>query len=135
METCSELLLILKAHKKNTFQRFVTGDESWFTVEFHHSTKWSAWRDGVDQKVKQSIWTQTFMLTVIWGIDGFEVVGLMTEQHSHNRQYFLSHILEPLLLAAFPDGHKPRSRRLSLHLDSCRVHRPKTSENFSLKIL
>jgi hypothetical protein len=38
--------------------------------------------------------------------------------------------LEPLLLAVFPDGRKPHSRRLSLHLDNCRVHRSKTSENF-----
>jgi transposase len=70
------------------------------------------------------------MLTVIWGIDGFQVVDLMTEQHSDNTQYFLSHILEPLLLAVFPEGRKLHSRQLSLHLDNCRVHRLKASENF-----
>jgi hypothetical protein len=73
------------------------------------------------------------MLTVIWGIDGFQVVDLMTEQHSYETQYFLSHILEPALLAVFPDGHKPHSRLLSLHLDNRRVHRPKISDNFSVE--
>jgi hypothetical protein len=69
------------------------------------------------------------MLTVIWGIDGFCVVDLMTEQHNYSTQSFLSHILEPLLLVVFPDGHKPHSRRLSLHLNKCRVHRSKASVN------
>jgi hypothetical protein len=40
------------------------------------------------------------------------------------------YILKPLLLAFFPDGRKPHSRRLSLHFDNCRVERSKASENF-----
>jgi hypothetical protein len=71
------------------------------------------------------------MLTVVWGIDGFHVADLMTEQHTYNTQYCFSYILEPQLLAEFPDGRKPQARRLSLHLDNCRVHRSKASENFS----
>jgi hypothetical protein len=122
-------LPILKAHEKNKLEKFVTGDESWFTLEYHHSAKWNVSRDHVPQKVKQQLGLQKFMLAVIWGIDGFHVVDLMTEQHSYNKQYFLCHILEPRLLAVFPDGRKPHSRRLSLHLDNCRVHGSKASEN------
>jgi hypothetical protein len=85
--------------------------------------------------VKQQIVTQKFTLTVIWEINGFHVIDLMTEQHSYNTQYFLNHILEPLLLAVFPDGGKPHSHRLSLHLDDCRVRYSKPSENFSLEIM
>jgi hypothetical protein len=70
------------------------------------------------------------MLVIIWGIDGFHVVDLMTEQHSYNTQYFLSQSWESLLLAVFPDCRKPHSRSLSLHLDNCRVHNSKASENF-----
>jgi hypothetical protein len=122
METYRELLPILQIHEKNNIQRFVTGDESWFALEFHHSTKWSVSRDNVPQKVKQQTGTQNFMLAVIWTIDGFHVVDLVTEQHNYNTQYFLSHSLEPLLLAVFPDDRKPHSRRLGLQLDNCRVH-------------
>jgi hypothetical protein len=75
------------------------------------------------------------MLSVIWGIDGFHIVDLMTEQCSYNMQYFFSHILETLLLAVFPDGRQRHSCLLSLHLDNCRVHCPNASENFSLKFL
>jgi hypothetical protein len=130
IETCRELLPILKVHDKDKFQRFVIEDESWFTLEFHHSTKWSISRDDVPQKAKQQTATQKFILTVVWGIDGFNVVDLITEQHSYNTQYFLSHILEPLLLAVFPDSRKPHSCQLSLQLDNCCVHRSKASENF-----
>jgi hypothetical protein len=70
------------------------------------------------------------MLTVIWGIDGFHVVDLMIERHSYNTQYFLSHILEPLLPAVFPDDRKSHSCQPRLHLDNCYVHRSKASENF-----
>jgi hypothetical protein len=112
----------------------VIGDESSFTLEFHHSLKWSASRDDVPQKVKQQIKTKIF-LVVIWGIDGFHVVDLMTEQHNHNPQYFLSHILEPVLFAVSPDGFKPHFRQLALHLDNCRLHSSKVSEGFSLKII
>jgi histone-lysine N-methyltransferase SETMAR len=132
METCRELLSLLKAHKKNNFQRCVTEDESWFTLEFHHSAKWSVSQGDVPQKAKQQIGTQKFMLSVIWGIDGLHVVGLMIEQHSYNTQYFLGqrYILEPLLLPVFPDGRKSQSRRRNLHLDNCLVHHSKASKNF-----
>jgi hypothetical protein len=135
MELCRKVLHIFKAHEKNKFQRFVTGDESWFTLEFHRSAKWSVSRYDVPQKVKQRIEAQKIILIVIWEIDGFHVVDLMTEQRSYNTQYFLSHILEPMLLAVVPDGRKPHSRRSGLHRDKCLVHRSKASENFSLKIL
>jgi hypothetical protein len=84
--------------------------------------------------VKQQITIQKFMLTVIWGIDGFHIIGLTTEQHSYNTQYFLSYIVEPLLLAVFPDDRKLHSRQLSLHLNNCHIHRSKASENFLLNI-
>jgi hypothetical protein len=75
------------------------------------------------------------MLTVIWGMDGFYVVNLMTKQHSYNPQYFISHILEPLLLTAFLDDCKPHPRRLRLHRDNGRVHCSKFSDNISPKII
>jgi hypothetical protein len=38
--------------------------------------------------------------------------------------------LERLSLAGFPNGRKPHSHRLRLHLDNCHVYRSKASENF-----
>jgi hypothetical protein len=55
IETCRELLPLLKAHEENKFQRYMTWDESQFILEFHHSMKWSVLRDDILQKVKQQI--------------------------------------------------------------------------------
>jgi hypothetical protein len=82
-------------------------------------------RNDITPKAKQQITIQKFMLTVIWGIDGFHVVHLMTEQLSYKTQSFLNNIIELLLLAIFPDGGKLHSHRLSMHLDNCRVHHSK----------
>jgi hypothetical protein len=82
METYRELWPILKTHEKTKFQRCVTGDESWFTLEERHSTKPGVSRDDITQKVKRQIASQKCMLTVIWEIYGFYVVDLMIEQHS-----------------------------------------------------
>jgi hypothetical protein len=73
------------------------------------------------------------MQTLIWGIDGFRLVDLMTEQHGYNTQYFLSHPVEPILSTIFPDNRKPHSPRLSVRLDYCCVHHSKASDPFSLK--
>jgi hypothetical protein len=51
MKTRRELLTILDAREKSKSQRFVTGEESWFTLEFHYSTKWNAFRDDSPSKV------------------------------------------------------------------------------------
>jgi hypothetical protein len=61
-------------------------------------------RDDVPQTVKQEIGTRKFMLTVLWGVDGFCVVDVMPERHSYNTQYFLDNILQAILQEIFPDG-------------------------------
>jgi hypothetical protein len=118
------------ARENGKFRRFVTGDENWFTLESHHSTKESIPSDDVTQKAKGRIGTQQFILTVIWGTDGFPVVDLTAEQRCYDTQCFLSNAMEPLLSAIFPDGRKPHSRPLSADSDNCRVYHSKASENF-----
>jgi histone-lysine N-methyltransferase SETMAR len=70
------------------------------------------------------------MLTVIWGIDGFHVVDLMTSRRSFNYESFVSHVLAPMVAKGFPMGRIPHTRRLQLHLDNCRVHFSKATEQF-----
>jgi hypothetical protein len=83
--------------------------------------------------VKQEIGTRKFMLTVLWGVDGFCVVDLMAEWHSYNTQYFLDNILQAILRAIFARSWKPHSRWLSVYLDNCRVHRSKAADTFFIE--
>jgi hypothetical protein len=71
LEKCRELLPILESMKKNNFHNLVTEDESWFTLEFQHSAKWSVSQDDVPQKVRQQIDTMKFMLGLFKGILAF----------------------------------------------------------------
>jgi type II secretory pathway component PulL len=98
------LLPILETQEKNQFRGIVTGDKSWFTLEFQHSVKWSRSRDEVRQWVKQTIGTRKLILTVLWGLDGFHVVDLMPGWHSFNSEDFLENIMQEILRVVFPDG-------------------------------
>ena len=127
---CRELLPILEALQRNNFRNVVTGDESWFYLETGHSAQWSVCRDDVATKTKPTISTPKFMLTVIWGVEGFHVVDLMTSQDRFNSRYFVEHVMVPLVQEIFPHGRNRRALRLHLHLDNCRVHFSKVSEQF-----
>jgi hypothetical protein len=58
---------------------------TWNTIIHHNGLS----RDEVPQNVKTDIGTVKFMLTVIWGINGFHVIDLMPAQCRFNSQYFV----------------------------------------------
>jgi hypothetical protein len=84
----------------------------------------------VPQRVGQQIGMRKFMLTVIWGVDGFHAVDLMISQRSFDFQYFMVNITVPLLEKVFPKGRNLHARRQDLHLDNCRVRFSKVAEQF-----
>jgi hypothetical protein len=46
---CREVLPMLEGLEKGQFRNVMTGDESWFTLQFQHSAKWDVSRDDVPQ--------------------------------------------------------------------------------------
>jgi histone-lysine N-methyltransferase SETMAR len=70
------------------------------------------------------------MLTVIWGVDGFHAVDLMTSQRSFDLQYFTDNIMVSLVEKVSPKGRNPHARPRHLHLDNCRVHFSRVAEQF-----
>jgi hypothetical protein len=128
IQKCHELLQLLETTEASKLHDILTGDESWFTVEYQHSAKWSVFRENVPSRVRQDIGTKRFMLAVIWGVDDFHVVDLMTSQRSFNSEYFVNHVVAPMIAKAFPKGRTPHDGRVNLHLDDCRVHFSKTTQ-------
>jgi hypothetical protein len=55
LEKCRELLPMLEGLERNNFRSFMTGDESWSTLQFQHSAKWSVCRDDVPQKARNKL--------------------------------------------------------------------------------
>jgi hypothetical protein len=104
MKKCQDLLPLPERMEASNFRNIVTGNESWFTFELQQSTKWSTSHEDVPQRVRQQIGAREFMLTVIWGVDGFPVVDLMTSQPTFDSQYFLDNNIVPLVEKVFPKG-------------------------------
>jgi hypothetical protein len=57
------------------------------------------------QKEWDSRLTQKSVFIVIWGVEGFHVVDLITSQPSFNSEYFVSHLLAPMAAKVFPRGN------------------------------
>jgi transposase len=55
----------------------------------------------------------------------------MTSQRSFNSEYFVSHVLPPMIAKVLPQGRIPPTHRLQLFLDSCRVHFSEAAEQFT----
>jgi histone-lysine N-methyltransferase SETMAR len=54
----------------------------------------------------------------------------MTLQRSFTSEYFVSHVLAPMVAKVFPRGRIPHTRRLQPQLDNCRVHFSKATGQF-----
>jgi hypothetical protein len=97
----------------------VIGDKTQFMFEYQHSTQWSVTRDEIRTRLSQTIGTKEGILRVIWGIDGFHVFHMLPSVGCFNTEYFLIHIMDPLLVKVFPEGRKTHALRLSVHPDNC----------------
>jgi hypothetical protein len=91
-------------------------------LEYQHSTKWSLAQDEVSTRVSQTISAKNVMLTAIWEIDDFHVIDMIESGRGFNTEYFLTHMLDPLLAKVFSEGRTSHAVQLSVHSDSCLVH-------------
>jgi hypothetical protein len=55
IDKCCELFPILAKLEKGNFCNLVTGEKSWFALQFQHSAKWEVSRDNVPQKGSQLV--------------------------------------------------------------------------------
>jgi hypothetical protein len=73
------------------------------------------------------------MFTDIWGVNGLHLPDLMPSQCRFNAQYFVRHVMTPLVQTVFLQGSTRYIPRLNIHLDNCRVHFSKVMEHFSIE--
>jgi hypothetical protein len=59
-----ELLPLLGRMEATKFRSILTGNESWFMLEYQHAVEWSLSREDISERVRQQISTKTY---VIWG--------------------------------------------------------------------
>jgi hypothetical protein len=119
--------------QRTHFRHIITGDENWFYLEYQDASQWSVSRDEVPQRVDPAIGTAKFMLTVIWGVNGFHLPDLMRSEYIFNGQSFVGHVLAPMVQAVFPQGMARSTSRLNVHLDNWRVHFSKVTKPFFIE--
>jgi histone-lysine N-methyltransferase SETMAR len=130
VQKCKEFLLLLESMSANKFCTIVIGDESWFTLEYQNSAKWSVHREEAPEMVRQQIGAKRFMFTVNSGVGGFHIVDLITSQSSFDSQYFMSNVMTPLIANICPQGRILHADQLHFHLDNCRTNLSKVTQQF-----
>jgi hypothetical protein len=66
IQKCQELLPLLERMEGNEFRNILTGDESWFMLEYQHAVKWSLSREDVSERVRQQIGTKQLCSLLFW---------------------------------------------------------------------
>jgi histone-lysine N-methyltransferase SETMAR len=130
---CGELLCVLEAMQRTHFRHIITGNESWFYLEYQHASQWPISRDEVLQRVDPAIGTAKIMLTIIWGVNGFHLLDLMPLQCRFDAQYFVEHVMAPLVQTVFPQGRTRYTPRLNVRLENCPIHFSKVAEQFFIE--
>jgi hypothetical protein len=73
------------------------------------------------------------MGTTIWGVNSFHLLDLMASWSRFNAQYFVEHVMAPLVQMVFLQGRIPDTPRLNVHLDNGPVYFSKVTEQFVIE--
>jgi hypothetical protein len=107
--------------QRTRFRLIITGNESWFDLEYQHASQQSVSPDEMPQRVDPAIGTAKFMLTTIRDVNGFHLPGLIPSECRFNAQYFVEHVMAPLVQTVFPQGRARYTPGFNVHLDNCHV--------------
>jgi hypothetical protein len=122
VKECRKLLTALEAAQRQNFQTLVTGDMSYFRLEYSHAMKWYVCPNDAPPRVRTTIACRKFMLTIKQGVTCFYMVDLMTTQKAFNSECFIKQITMPLVDKIYPEGRHQRDPRVQGHLNNCCVH-------------
>lgn len=128
-----QLLDLLRVQKRKGFHRILTGDESWFYLQYSFNRMWCLSKEEVLEKASQKIQTKKFMITVIWNIDQFYIIDLMNHNESFNSEYFIENVIKQLSNSLYPQGKKPQETSYVLHIDNARPHNSHKTTEFLVK--
>lgn len=122
MVQSSLLLNVLESCKKQSWRNIITGDQSWFKMQYGHKGAWLLPEDDSPEMDGSQISIEKVMVTIIWGVNGFYIVDLLPQKTRYTSQYFINNILTQLNEKKIEIWSEARKRKLWLHLDNCRVH-------------
>lgn len=116
---------ILQSSKHESFRNIITGDQSWLTLYYSNNGAWLDSDDDPPEMIKNTIDTQKFMMTIIWGVHGFFIVDFLPQGESYDSPYFIANILQPLFEKKQEIWSSSNKKSIWLHLDNSHVHNSK----------
>ena len=96
----------------------LTGDESWFYIKYNPKGAWIISGEKPPFFENKGFQIAKFMLTVIWGVNGFHFIDLMNSGLSFDSNYFISHILCEIEQLKLQKTVKRKKIQYYLHIDN-----------------
>jgi hypothetical protein len=91
---------LLTKQQRESWKDIVTRDESWYYLHTDHEHRWLQPDQPVPERARQTIQSETVMLTIVWNHYGFHIIDALPNGCKFNGSYFLIHILEPFTIDA-----------------------------------
>jgi hypothetical protein len=122
VELAKERLDIARFEERMLFHRIITGDESWFYLDYSSDHIWACADDNFPQRVSRQIESDKVMRTVFWSTRGTILVKWMEQGHQFNTTSFINEIINDLVADLRATHTFPDKKWYRLHLDNARPH-------------
>jgi hypothetical protein len=124
-----ELLDILLEVQDRGFENIMTGDESWFRMQYFHSCQWAADRADVPRRIRPDISTKKRMVSIFFTGIACVLVDVLPSGTRFNADYFCNMILSKVSNNGRKGSKQKTFKKMMLHMDDCRVHNSKKTEH------
>lgn len=88
---------LLKTSQRQGWYNLMTGDSSWFNFYFGQDGAWISPDEPPPDMDGSTLGVKKVLVTVIWGIKNFYIIGFLNEGESFNTTHFVDCILSPLM--------------------------------------
>jgi hypothetical protein len=97
VELSGEHLHMLEQNSQYEFQHILTGDESWFFVEYFHHSCWAANPYDVPEIPKQKIQSEKCLVSIIWGSTWIKSRLDVPKGRKYNTTFFVESVVPGLV--------------------------------------
>lgn len=123
------MLKILKSLGPKQRASVVTGDESWFYLQYSYTSKWCTEDETPEDIAKRMQNEEKFMIFVSFNINGLVYLNALPTNSKFNSTYMCNHILEGLNEASHEAIEKITKHSKILHIDNARPHNSRMTKD------
>jgi histone-lysine N-methyltransferase SETMAR len=119
---CSQLLTIFQQDQQNNFERIITGDESWFYLQYANESAWAESRDQLPVRVSQKINTEKCLISVLWSANGIHALLDVPKGDSYNSRFFCEAVMPSVVSNICSHARRKSLKGFYVHLDNASPH-------------